>query len=460
MNRIRIVLALVTVGGFLAPQLTEVNAAGNVPIIYSLPSTLSAAGLGAVAAKADGTVGYFKAGTGFQKLSTNGATSTIGGSSVPAIYYPSTAVSAFVAGGSVFVGGSSSYSFSTPSSGGSVLRRESSGASLLSVTSANSAVGLGDNTELQNVFASSSGQVYATTFEADTTTCITKLFKLNSTPTFELVRTYEGDVSLVEGEYGPYYSYDDCVTAREFAVDGAANVYAVSYTESGTRLMKWSSSNVLSPVNDVEFTGYSVVSDTSGNLFYVDAGVIKKLSTSGSETVIAGTGIEGYSGDGGAASVAKLGYVTSLRVAPTGDLYFVSGFELLGQSRSVLRRIKMNPLLPVSAGKQVSSTGMPSSAIAADVEIATSGTVVTVGLKTPTKSSGTTGTQREVISYSVTLNSQASGIRNVVKSVTTSSARAVSVALTGVSKGKYIVEVTAKLRNGSTSTWVGPKITL
>jgi sugar lactone lactonase YvrE len=70
-------------------------------------------------------------------------------------------------------------------------------------------------------------------------------------------------------------------------------------------------------------TPAAVAYDTTGNLYLADADnhVIREISTSGIITTIAGTGIEGYSGDGAAATSAQLDTPTGVAVDASGNLY-------------------------------------------------------------------------------------------------------------------------------------------
>jgi sugar lactone lactonase YvrE len=66
-----------------------------------------------------------------------------------------------------------------------------------------------------------------------------------------------------------------------------------------------------------------VAYDAAGNLYFADArnGVIREISTTGIITTLAGTGIEGYSGDGAAATSAQLDTPTGIAVDATGNIY-------------------------------------------------------------------------------------------------------------------------------------------
>ncbi|MFH1148152.1 MAG: RHS repeat-associated core domain-containing protein [Pseudomonadota bacterium] len=66
-----------------------------------------------------------------------------------------------------------------------------------------------------------------------------------------------------------------------------------------------------------------VTADAEGNLYYTDYlnHCIRKVSTSGIISTVAGKGIPGYSGDGGLATDASLYFPTSVSTDPLGNLY-------------------------------------------------------------------------------------------------------------------------------------------
>ncbi len=65
-----------------------------------------------------------------------------------------------------------------------------------------------------------------------------------------------------------------------------------------------------------------VATDGAGNLYIADNTNcrVRKLTTGGVISTIAGTGVCGYSGDGGAATAARLNFPQSVAVTPTGDI--------------------------------------------------------------------------------------------------------------------------------------------
>ena len=66
-----------------------------------------------------------------------------------------------------------------------------------------------------------------------------------------------------------------------------------------------------------------LVVDVTGNLYIVDGNsVIRKVNTSGVISTFAGTGVSGFSGDGGPATAAEMDYVEGIAINATGDIYF------------------------------------------------------------------------------------------------------------------------------------------
>ncbi len=90
----------------------------------------------------------------------------------------------------------------------------------------------------------------------------------------------------------------------------------------------------------------SVALDTANNLYIADGanGRIRKVSPSGIITTIAGTGTRGYSGDGGPATAAMLDFPISVVVDSAGEV-FVSDIN-----SSVIRKISTSGIITTVAG--------------------------------------------------------------------------------------------------------------
>lgn len=86
---------------------------------------------------------------------------------------------------------------------------------------------------------------------------------------------------------------------------------------------------------------YAVVADASGNLYIADHNNhrIRKVSTSGIISTIAGTGLGDFQGDGGAALSARLYHPSGLALAADGTLFFAD------QSNNRIRKINTGGII-------------------------------------------------------------------------------------------------------------------
>ena len=106
----------------------------------------------------------------------------------------------------------------------------------------------------------------------------------------------------------------------------------------------------------------SLAFDSGGDLIVGEAGLIRRLNKSGTVTTIAGTGVVGYSGDGGAATHAKIGYVSALAIDGSGRILFADS----GNKR--LRRIDTSGTVSTVAGNGLATfTGAGQAATATGV---------------------------------------------------------------------------------------------
>ncbi|MES2702627.1 MAG: T9SS type A sorting domain-containing protein [Bacteroidota bacterium] len=85
--------------------------------------------------------------------------------------------------------------------------------------------------------------------------------------------------------------------------------------------------------------------DKAGNIFIGDDGnyLIRKIDTAGIITTIAGTGTQGYSGDGGAATAARLYYINNIAVDQHNRIYIVDAY-------ATLRRIDSSGVISTVGG--------------------------------------------------------------------------------------------------------------
>lgn len=92
-----------------------------------------------------------------------------------------------------------------------------------------------------------------------------------------------------------------------------------------------------------------VCMDASGNLYISDRANhrVRKVDASGIITTFAGTGVPGYTGDGGPATLAQIYNPTGIAVDVHGNVYFASSFT------SVIRKVDPSGIISTAAGNGV-----------------------------------------------------------------------------------------------------------
>jgi RHS repeat-associated protein len=95
---------------------------------------------------------------------------------------------------------------------------------------------------------------------------------------------------------------------------------------------------------------YDVKVDSLGNLYIADAGRsrILKVTPNGVITTVAGSGVQGYGGDGGPATSAKLNWPWGVAIDNSGNLYIADGFN------NRIRKVDPSGIITTVAG-----TGTP-----------------------------------------------------------------------------------------------------
>ncbi len=144
------------------------------------------------------------------------------------------------------------------------------------------------------------------------------------------------------------------------ALDASGNLYIAD--SQNHRIRKVTTSGIISTVAGTGTAGYNgdgvaattanlnnpvgVTVDGSGNLYIADAlnHRVRKVSTTGIITTIAGTGTAGFSGDGAAATTANLNTPAGVAVGGTGNLY------VSDQKNQRIRMISTNGIITTAAG--------------------------------------------------------------------------------------------------------------
>lgn len=152
-----------------------------------------------------------------------------------------------------------------------------------------------------------------------------------------VISTFAGVGSrLYGGDGGPALSAQFAVP-DSIVRDSAGNTYISDASDN--RIRKISPAGIVTTFAGTGVSGFSgdggpassaqvssplgMALDSVGQLYFADASNyrIRKIDTSGTITTVAGTGIHGFSGDGGAATSAQISAANGVLVDPQGNLY-------------------------------------------------------------------------------------------------------------------------------------------
>jgi sugar lactone lactonase YvrE len=144
----------------------------------------------------------------------------------------------------------------------------------------------------------------------------------------------------VDGSGNLYISDEDNSRVRRVSPDGIITTVA----GTGACCVAEGDNGAATAAEVGQPTGLAV--DTAGNLYIADPGssTIRKVSTKGVITTVAGSGVAGYSGDGGPATSARLNFPLGLAVDAAGDLFIGDG------GNYCIRKVLPNGIITTVAG--------------------------------------------------------------------------------------------------------------
>ena len=176
-----------------------------------------------------------------------------------------------------------------------------------------------------------------------------------------------GDISTVAGTGAFGYNGDDIAATaadlnapRGIAFDSAGNLYIGD--QGNARVRKVDTGGTITTVAGTGVGGFSgdgglatdarlnaprdVVIDSAGNIYISDSNIhrVRKVDTGGIITTIAGNGLAGYTGDGVAATSTRLNSPRDLALDSSGNLYIAD------LSNNRIRKVDTSGIITTVAG--------------------------------------------------------------------------------------------------------------
>jgi cysteine-rich repeat protein len=150
----------------------------------------------------------------------------------------------------------------------------------------------------------------------------------------------------VDGGGNLYIADTDNHRLRRVALDGTIT------TVAGTGTLGFSGDGGLATAAQLRYPS-AVVKDAAGRLYIVDSGNqrIRRVAVDGTIATIAGTGASGFSGDGGQATAAQLWSPSGVAVDDAGNVYIADAFN------QRIRRVDVDGTIATIAGTGVPGFG-------------------------------------------------------------------------------------------------------
>jgi sugar lactone lactonase YvrE len=212
----------------------------------------------------------------------------------------------------------------------------------------------------------------------------------------------DGTISTIAGTTVGGFSGDGCpATSAQLAypsgvaVDAAGNIYIADHLNQ--RVRKIGTGGTITTIAGTGVNGFSgdggpatsaelydprgVAVDAAGNVYIADSGNSRgrKIGTDGTITTIAGDGgQQGFGGDGGPATSAQLNGPQGVAVDPAGNLYIADTFN--SRIRKVLLAAPPSGLVPLASRLFDTRPGTAAGAIAVPKQLVAGGSFLEVQL--------------------------------------------------------------------------------
>lgn len=177
-----------------------------------------------------------------------------------------------------------------------------------------------------------------------------------------IITTFAGTGTAGYSGDGGYATSAKLLGPVGVAIDVLGNVYI---SELNNIIRKVSPSGIITTFAGTGIAGYTgdggaaisakldsptdIIIDESGNLYFTDFNnnVVRKISPSGIISTFAGTGTAGYSGDGGSANLATLNQPTGIDFDASGNMYIAD------RVNNVIRKVNTSGIISTFAGNGI-----------------------------------------------------------------------------------------------------------
>ncbi|BCT91232.1 hypothetical protein LYSHEL_02560 [Lysobacter helvus] len=132
-----------------------------------------------------------------------------------------------------------------------------------------------------------------------------------------------GPVALAVDAAGNVYVADSGFAARVRRIDAVTGIITTVAGNGQPDNTGATKENVAA--TSVAVSANALAFDAAGNLYLSSYSRVRKVTPAGIITTVAGTGVGGFSGDGGKATVAKIGKVVSIAFDRQGAMYLADG---------------------------------------------------------------------------------------------------------------------------------------
>jgi uncharacterized protein (TIGR03437 family) len=175
-----------------------------------------------------------------------------------------------------------------------------------------------------------------------------------------VISTYAGNgVNAYSGDGGQAQSAS-ISDASGIALDPAGNLYIAD--SSNRRIRKVSSTGIISTVAGTGTQGYTgdggpamsatlgrpvaLTFDVAGNIYYVDSvnQCVRRITAAGTISTVAGNGVQAFAGDGGQATAASLAFPLGIALDSSGNMYIADA------NNNRIRKVNSSGIITTVAG--------------------------------------------------------------------------------------------------------------